>query len=224
MRLNPRVIQQRHYVAPSLRVSAFHCPHPGCGAYADQPTFVVFIRPPTTVSFTELQDWAVTRCRLCHGIAFWKNGVMNHPQMGSGPDPADDMPEKVLAVYEEASQVLSISRKSAAALLRLALQILVDDLEPGSGTINAKIGKLVANGLDPRVQQAMDVLRVIGNDSVHPGQINLDDEDIATTHALFDLLNLIVEQVITRPNQVTDMFARLPEDKRKGIEQRDKTD
>lgn len=99
------------------------------------------------------------------------------------------MPPDVLAVYEEARDVSGISKKSAGALLRLALQMLVDDLEQGSAPINTKIGELVKRGLDPQVQQAMDVVRVVGNNAVHPGQIDLDaDEDLLP--ARFALINL----------------------------------
>ena len=113
-----------------------------------------------------------------------------------------------------------MSKKSAAALLRLALQVLVDDLEPGSGTINDKIGALVQKGLDPGVQQAMDVLRVVGNNAVHPGQIDLDADD-ALLLALFGLLNLIVDQVITRPKMLAGLFGSLPQTAQDGVARRD---
>ena len=72
------------------------------------------------------------------------------------------MPDDVRVLYEEAQDVSGVSKKSAAALLRLALQVLVDELERGNENLDKKIGKLVARGLDPGVQQAMDVVRVVG--------------------------------------------------------------
>jgi hypothetical protein len=38
------------------------------------------------------------------------------------------------------------------------------------------------------VQQSLDIVRVIGNDAVHPGQIDLTD-DIETATKLFVLIN-----------------------------------
>ena len=65
----------------------------------------------------------------------------------------------------------------------------------------------------------MDTLRVIGNESVHPGTIDLDaDADLVP--ALFGLVNVIVEQVITRPKHVASLYAKLPDAKREAIERR----
>jgi hypothetical protein len=71
------------------------------------------------------------------------------------------------------------------------------------------------------VQKALDAVRVIGNDAVHPGQIDTDDPD--TVGKLFSLTNLIVEYMITLPKQVDDIYSGLPEEKLKGIEDRDKS-
>ena len=66
----------------------------------------------------------------------------------------------------------------------------------------------------------MDTLRVVGNESVHPGVIDLDADD-ELLPGLFGLVNLIVDQVVARPKRVALMFAKSPDDKRTQIEQRD---
>lgn len=86
--------------------------------------------------------------------------------------------------------------------------------------MNAAIGSLVSDGLNPIVQKSLDVVRVIGNESVHPGTIDLND-DRDTAIRLFDLVNIICEQMITQPRQVSELYEKLPEDKRKAIERRD---
>jgi hypothetical protein len=45
------------------------------------------------------------------------------------------MPTAVRDVYNEARRVSPLSRKSGAGLLRLGLQLLIDDLEPSSADI-----------------------------------------------------------------------------------------
>lgn len=68
---------------------------------------------------------------------------------------------------------------------------------------------------------ALDVVRVIGNEAVHPGQVDLrDDRDTATR--LFGLVNLIAEKMISEPKHVAAMYNALPQPKLKAIEDRDK--
>ncbi|GAA0689237.1 hypothetical protein GCM10009104_14540 [Marinobacterium maritimum] len=71
------------------------------------------------------------------------------------------------------------------------------------------------------VQKPLDIVRVIGNDSVHPGKIYLDDNKEAAL-SLFTLVNLICEQMITLPKHIDDLYSSLPAGKLEGIEKRDK--
>ena len=74
-------------------------------------------------------------------------------------------------------------------------------------------------GLNPLVQKSLDVVRVVGNEAVHPGSIDLrDDRDTALQ--LLNLVNLIADQMITHPKAVHSMYEMLPEGKRAAIEQR----
>ena len=164
----------------------------------------------------------VSTARDLHATDVQRAGALVFPRTRLGVAPNPDMPDKVRTVYDEAREVSSISRKSAAGLLRLALQMLIDELEPGPGAINTKIGALVGKGLPEPIQQAMDALRVIGNESVHPGQIDLDGADDETVNAMFKMLNVIVEDRISTPKQVREMYDLIPQDKRDGIENRDR--
>lgn len=72
------------------------------------------------------------------------------------------------------------------------------DLHENGKNRDRDIAKLLSKGMNPLVQKALDVVRAIGNESVHPGTIDLNDNrDIAVRR--FELVNLIVEQMITRP-------------------------
>ena len=102
----------------------------------------------------------------------------------------------------------------------LALQKLCRELGQPGKNINDDIKALVADGLDPLVQQAADSIRVVGNKAVHPGEIDLL-EDPATAEKLFGILNLITERMISFPKHVKDFYEELPEKERKKIEKRD---
>ncbi len=86
--------------------------------------------------------------------------------------------------------------------------------------INADIKSLVAKGLPIQVQQAFDYCRVVGNNAVHPGEINLNDSPEMGQH-LFNMINFIVEDRITRPHHIAALYGKLPETAREAIEKRD---
>jgi hypothetical protein len=54
---------------------------------------------------------------------------------------------------------------------------------------------------------------------VHPGQIDVDDETVVAS--LFGLLNLIVEHMVTLPNQVNTLYQALPKTALDQIKKRD---
>lgn len=146
---------------------------------------------------------------------------MYFPDTGNAPFPNPEMPEAVLKLYIEASAIHTKSPRGAAALLRLAIQVLCKELGEAGNNINTDIGNLVKKGLPEIVQQSLDIVRVTGNDAVHPGQIDTDNPD--TVGQLFDLVNIIVEYMIALPKRVSGIYKSLPADKIKGISARDAT-
>ncbi len=99
---------------------------------------------------------------------------------------------------------------------------LPDYVSPACYDINQDIASLVTKGLDPHIQHALDYCRVVGNNAVHPGEIKLDDSaDIANT--LFEMINYIVEDLISRPKKIQERFNSLPKGALNAIEKRDET-
>lgn len=146
---------------------------------------------------------------------------MIYPDDAGIDPPNQDLGADISKDYIEAASILHKSPRGAAALLRLAVQKLCKQLgEPGKD-INADIGNLVTKGLSETIQQALDALRVIGNESVHPGQLDLRD-DPATAKSLFRLLNKIAETMITEPREIQEIYNKIPISKKEAIENRDK--
>jgi hypothetical protein len=130
------------------------------------------------------------------------------------------MPGDVMRDYLEASSISAKSPRGAAALLRLAIQKLCIHLGETGNNINDNIANLVQAGLPARIQKALDIVRVIGNNAVHPGVIDINDKP-DTVHALFTLINQIVQDRITQPQEIDLLYNNLPEGARKAIEKRD---
>ena len=132
------------------------------------------------------------------------------------------MPKDVATSYKEAREVLPYSSRAAGGLLRLALQVLLPHVGQTGKHLNEDIANLVKIGLRPQAAKALDAVRVIGGDSVHPGQIDTDDEK--TVLVMFTLLNQIVDDLITRPRESDELWDDIiPETKKEAIEERDNT-
>ena len=136
--------------------------------------------------------------------------------------PNSDLPESIQRDYFEAAEIVEVSPRGAAAILRVAIEKLVDYLHAQGNDLNVKIGYLVKKkNLNKKIQKALDVVRVIGNNAVHAGQIDMTD-DHATAHTLFLLINLIAKEMITEPEQVDTIYMDLiPEKNKADIVRRD---
>jgi len=161
----------------------------------------------------------VGRCDQCHEHTLWLKDTMVYPDTGTAPQPNPDLPAPVKETYLEAASIALKSPRGAAALLRLAIQVLCKELGEGGEKINKDIGELVKKGLPERVQQALDIVRVTGNNAVHPGQIDVDDPDVVAR--LFELLNVIAEYCISMPNRIGNLYSALPQTALEQIQKRD---
>lgn len=175
---------------------------------------------PNQSAYQGIPGLLVAVCDHCGNFSIWLNQIMVYPTIKSTPAPNPDMPDKIKVDYEEARSVFSGSPRSSAALLRLAIQKICIELGLPGKNLNDDIGELVKQGLPVRIQQSLDIVRMVGNEQVHPGVLDVrDDPEIATM--LFELVNLIVEDRISSPKRIAELYAKLPKEKREGIEKRD---
>jgi Domain of unknown function (DUF4145) len=210
----------RDYVSPQYKERSFNCPH--CDTFAHQVWWQVRAIRHITDPGRNVPEADVSKCDRCGKDAYWIDEQLVFPPKAQAPLPHEDMPEDVRDDYLEARDLAGRSPRAACALLRLALQKLCVHLGESGQQINADIAALVQKGLPVQIQRALDTPRVVGNNAVHPGEMDLRD-DVATATALFDVMNIIVEQQISQPRQLHELYDNLPEAARSAIEDRDAT-
>lgn len=215
------------HITPILGRESFHCPH--CGVLAQQQWsdsincyYHGRLANGTNGRTSYILDNTMTsKCSHCGQISFWVNQKMVYPLTGNVEMANSDLPEDILLDYNEAKDIVNISPRGAAALLRLSLQKLCGHLGEKGENINEDIASLVKRGLPVQLQQALDSVRVIGNHAVHPGQIDLSDKP-ETAFALFSFVNIICDYFITQPKKIAQVFESLPEKDKINISKRDK--
>jgi hypothetical protein len=200
------------YYPPTFREPQFHCIH--CNVYAKQ-----FWSQLTIPNYGHI-DIHTSKCSHCEQRAYWYEERMIIPNESPVETPHPDLPADCLTDYQEARAIFSRSPRASAALLRLCIQKLMPHLGERGRNINDDIKSLVSKGLPTLVQKALDYCRVVGNNAVHPGEIELNDTpEIA--QSLFRMINFIVEDRITRPKEIESLYNELPESSREAIERRD---
>ncbi len=201
-----------NHVYPKYQLDAFNCPF--CNTHAQQHWNWLSYRN-TTTSVPLLQ---IAVCNRCKKYSIWLNEEMIYPETISIAEPNPDMGEYAQKLYNEARAVYPHSKRAAAALLRLSLEFLCKELGATEGNLNKAIDELVTKGLNPAVKKPLDVVRVIGNNAIHPGQIDVkEDIDIIK---LFDLINYITRVEITDKKQLDELVSMFPEKDQKAIASR----
>ena len=233
------------HIAPEYRKPDFHCPH--CDVYSHQNwsdicrynrDFFIkearyflhrkgtaylesFLNEIYTNSY--ISDSSFAFCEHCQKYSIWINEKMIYPHSSTAPLPIDEMPENVKELFNEARAVLNQSPRGACALLRLAIQYIVKELGEDEKNLNKEIDSLVEKGLPEKMQQALDTIRVIGNNAIHPGKIDVKD-NLEIAHSLFKLLNFISEKMIKDNKEIENIFSSLPKDAKETIKKRDSKD
>lgn len=225
------------YYPPEFESDKFHCMH--CKIYAHQrwsnmyvtgdhghevyhsiSDNIEFINASEEVNIDD-KPVKVSLCAKCERPTLWSAEEIIYPFIGAFPPVNEDLPNNVKEIYNEATCIANQSSRAACALLRLAVEMLLKHLGEirENDSISKGIENLVKKGLDSQIQQALDIVRVTGNHAVHPGGIVFDDT--TDVQALFDLVNIIAEEFITRPKRIERMYDNLPKKDKERIKRRD---
>lgn len=217
---------------PNFKGESFACPH--CGAFSQMTWESLFYNCPKGGYYTS-DFWHVT-CASCKQPHIWMqtnnyiyeigesyaSGTIIYPDATGIAPPSEDMPDDIKKDYLEAASIYQKSPRGAAALLRLCLQKLCIHLGCKGKKIDDDLAELAKKEILPnKIIKAADVVRITGNNAVHPGAICDDDFD-GIAIKLFDLINIIVQYAITEPKVIQRLFETMPEGPRQAAENRDK--
>lgn len=199
----------------------FKCPHCGCFSAMQYKSIYFEDDPKYIIDGNKRKEnkISVARCIKCGGKIVWTTSGYVYPDFI--PEPAnEEMPVTVKHLYNEAGLVFRKSPRAACALLRLAVDLLCRELGEKGKTIDDNIGVLAQKGLDMDIIKSMDVLRIVGNNAVHPGMIDLNIDNEYVAMQLMHLLNIIVQRLIADKAFVNTMFSKLPQDVQKRTNER----
>ncbi len=213
----------KEFQQPSFLGKTFTCPF--CGAYSQMKWH--FSDYPS--------DLSAAMCVCCERYSVWIGGkkpvvgapihqtspiseseqmpkpMMVYPLTSAAPPINPDIPQEFTETYNEAAKIFSLSPKGSAALLRLCLQKVCNYLTGNeSETIKNNIMALQKTKLIPEALiQMAHTLRVMGNEAVHPGEIDFDDTpEIA--YKLFGFINFFMDAVLSREKEIKEFFESQP--------------
>ena len=101
--------------------------------------------------------------------------------------------------------------------MRLALEQLLQNINNNKLKLYENVNNLIASNIPEPLIKALTILRVNGNDIMHTGEIKIFENNQDVLY-LFHLFNMIVEELITRPKKVKELYDKIPESIRKQTE------
>jgi len=124
------------------------------------------------------------------------------------------MPKGAKKAFNEARLVVNSTPKAASAMLRTCLSILLKELGESGKDLNDDVLSLVSKGLHPGVHQSLEKVDAIGLNAIQSGQIN-DSDTLETASQLAQLINIIVNGVVTQPKLIENLNSTINENKRR---------
>ncbi len=188
--------------------------------YSETSSFFTGVENIVVIEKNEIsRNLGISTCSSCNKMHIWLDNKMIDPRSKLIDKPNKDMNEDIKSLYNEAAEVFDISPKSSGALLRLALEnYLRVQLKLKGDDIDSIIGGLLRDKIiSENTQKGLDIIRIYGNNGVHPGKINLDEKK-ENVKELFDIFNIIVKQTSSDPQIIGRNYETVPKN---GISKRD---
>lgn len=125
-------------------------------------------------------------------------------------DPNEDLTNEQKQLFNEAKDIFDKSPKAAGALLRCVIErILRDKFQGKLG--QSLLGKIlndeeVKKELGGELIEMCNACKLIGNDAAHSSLIIYEDESKQEVELLFELINAIAEELLSKPRKRQEML------------------
>lgn len=119
-------------------------------------------------------------------------------------EPNEDLTNEQKQLFNEAKDIFDISPKAAGALLRSVIERILRDKFPEYS--KWFLGRIlsrpeVKNALSNEIIQLCETCKLIGNDAAHSSMIIYEDESKQEVELLFELINAIAEELLSKPRK-----------------------
>lgn len=125
-------------------------------------------------------------------------------------EPNEDLTNEQKQLFNEAKDIFDKSPKAAGALLRCVIErILRDKFQGKLG--QSLLGKIlndeeVKKELGGELIEMCNACKLIGNDAAHSSLIIYEDESKQEVELLFELINAIAEELLSKPRKRQEML------------------
>lgn len=165
-------------------------------------------------------NWSMSQCGACQDFATWRTNELIYPRASIALPAADDMPEKVKGLYDEARAVVGVSRRAGAALARATMEALIKHIDaeaPKRANLDQRIERVIPT-VSTSLAQMLTVIRHVGNKTLHVEDepdaatlLVLDEDQSEIVELIFQSINDLVDEKITRPKAAAEALRLVPE-------------
>jgi predicted RNA-binding Zn-ribbon protein involved in translation (DUF1610 family) len=224
---------------PAREKTAFDCPN--CNIYAkqtwrryyryggrgfDEAHDLPVQKATSAEEKTKLEksgSWYSAECDHCGKFSSWRDDELIYPRVSGIVPPAADMPPEVVDLYNEAREVMAVSRRAGAALARATLEKLLkllkepDATQPKNASLADRIEAMVPK-VSSSLGEMLTIIRHLGNKTIHPEDepddavvLVLDESQTELAGLLFESINELVDQRITKPATSKRFLGMVPD-------------
>ena len=165
-------------------------------------------------------NWLLLKCSVCGKISFSSlysgedskiynnDGSFDYEKFYTTLYPIEtyqeiNVPEKVKKAFSSALKVYHIDKNICMIALRRTLEIICNDKGANGINLEKKIIDLSQKGIFPKpINEASDILRLIGNEAAHGDDINYNEQIIKE---MINFTQIIIEYVYVIPYKIQNI-------------------